>query len=532
MTKNSRVYLFDTTLRDGAQTQGVNFTQHDKVMIAAMLDELGLDYIEGGFPGANQTDDEFFANPPKLKNAGLVAFGMTRRAGVSADNDPGLRATLNAAVPHACIVAKSWDKQITKIMNIDPAENLAMIESSIKLLCTNKEEVMLDAEHFFDGFYSNPGYAQQVIETALNAGARWVVLCDTRGAMLPANIEEVIKTVGKNFDLSRIGIHAHNDSDCAVANSLTAVHHGVRQVQGTLNGLGERCGNANILSMMADLHFKMGMDIGAAKNNLSLMTKISRQLDETLARAPNPHLPFVGGNAFAHKGGLHGSAVMKDPESYEHINPESVGNERVVVMSDQSGKANLRWHLQKFNLTIKADEEEKLLAAIKNAEFKGLNFDGAEASVEIFLRRQLKTMDEFFSLTRCIISHGAIMTDKNDDGGSRVHATTEVKVGDKTTLKTAEAENNGPVYVLDKALRQALLEHFPHLEKVQLVDYKVRIIPPNKQYQSTGALTRVMIESSDGKNNWTTVGISPNIISASEIALTDAYRYYLLKHTG
>ncbi|MGI9461870.1 MAG: citramalate synthase [Alphaproteobacteria bacterium] len=516
-----RIYLFDTTLRDGAQTQSVNFTLHDKQVIAMMLDQLGIDYIEGGFPGANQTDSEFFEKPPSLKNSALVAFGITRRAGVSADNDPTLRATLNSHAPHVCIVAKSWDKQIETIMDIDIEENLKMIESSIKLLASKKKEVMLDAEHFFDGFLSNPDYACQVIDIALGAGARWVVLCDTRGAMIPATIEKIVSQVGKKFDLNHIGIHAHNDSDCAIANSLTAVALGVRQVQGTLNGLGERCGNANILSLMADLHFKMKLDIGIAKNNLHLMTKLSRQLDEILARAPNPHLPFVGSNAFAHKGGLHGSAVIKDPETYEHIEPESVGNERVVVMSDQAGKSNLRWHLQKFQLTPDSKEEDKLLTAIKDAEFKGFSFDGAEASVEIFLRRQLNKMNECFTLSNCHIDY------HSDANGQEARAEVEVAVENKK-IKT-QSSGNGPVNALDGALRASLLQHFPQLKNVELIDYKVRIIPPSKEYKSTAALTRVMIESTDGKNTWSTIGVSTNIITASEMALTDAYRYYLMK---
>ncbi|MDI9314121.1 MAG: citramalate synthase [Hydrotalea sp.] len=519
---DKRVYIFDTTLRDGAQTQGVNFTLHDKMLIAGMLDELAVDYIEGGFPGANPTDDELFAKPPVLKNSSLVAFGMTRRAGVSADNDPGLRATINSRAGHACLVAKSWDKQIEQLMGITLDENLAMIQSSIKLLLANKKsEIMLDAEHFFDGFLSNEEYAMRVIATALDAGARWVVLCDTRGAMLPHDIEKIISAVGKKFDLTKIGIHAHNDGDCAVANSLAAVRLGVRQVQGTLNGLGERCGNANILSLMADLHFKMKMDIGPAQHNLHLLTRVSRQLDELLARAPNPHLPFVGTNAFAHKGGLHGAAVMKDAASYEHISPESVGNERVMVMSDQSGKSNLRWHLQQLHLTLPSEEENLLLANIKDAEFNGLSFDGAEASLDIFIKRHLRQMNEFFSLSSCDINY------QNQDGESHTTASATISVDGKKIVK--EAVGNGPVNALDAAMRQALVEHFPQLAGVQLVDYKVRIIPPSQEYQGTAALTRVMIESTDGQKNWTTVGVSSNIIAASESALTDAYRYYLMK---
>lgn len=524
---NNRVYLFDTTLRDGAQTQGVNFTLHDKVTIAHLLDEWGIDYIEGGFPGANQTDDQLFDTPPTLKQARLTAFGMTRRSGVSADNDPGLRATLNSRAPAACLVAKSWDKQITDIMGISLDENLKMIAESVALLAKEKDEVMLDAEHFFDGFRSNPDYATACLTAALTAGARWVVLCDTRGGMLPHDIEYTLKNLDATLPRDKMGIHAHNDGDCAVANSLAAVRMGVRQVQGTLNGLGERCGNANILSLAADLHFKMNMDIGTAGKRLSLLTSLSHRLDELLARAPNPHLPFVGANAFAHKGGLHGAAVIKNAQSYEHIPPEAVGNERVVVMSDQSGRANLRWHLKKFGLTPTAEQETTLLKNIKDAEFHGLSFDGAEASLEMFLRRQLHMMDEFFTLTHCTINY---RSDINGAMKDTTEASAEVRVNDKKAM--AKAVGNGPVNALDGALRQSLLKHFSSLDKVQLIDYKVRIIPPNKEYKSTAALTRVMIESAAGDSNWTTVGVSPNIISASEMALTDAYRFYLMKQAN
>lgn len=568
-----RIYLFDTTLRDGAQTQGVNFSLHDKIAIAKNLDQLGLDYIEGGFPGANPLDDEFFQQSKhSFTNATLTAFGMTRRAGRSADNDTGLRASLNSGAKAVCLVAKFWDKQVTEILDIELEENARMIKDSLELIVANGMEAMLDAEHFFDGFLSNPKYVQQLMELALNAGARWLVFCDTRGGMIPDKISEILNQVKPNMDFNRAGIHAHNDTDCAVANSLAAVAMGVRQVQGTLNGLGERSGNANILSLMADLHFKLGLDIGAAKNSLHLLTTISHQLDERLAKAPNPHLPYVGANAFAHKGGLHGSAVAKNPESYEHIEPHWVGNSRVVVMSDQSGRANLRWHLNNLNITLQAHEEKTILESLKQAEYQGYSFDGANASFELFLCRQLpnrhQKFHEFFTIEKFQVIDESIHINQRNRPDFENQSTAEVTVSVNGHSIKKTAHGNGPVNALDSALRLALLAHFPELKNVSLIDYKVRIIPPSEQYQSTGAMTRVMIESaadaganiktlstsnstSDLSNNlhnntdakktcltkknswqtgWTTVGLSSNVIAASAMALGDAYRFYLWKN--
>ncbi|HVT53234.1 MAG TPA: citramalate synthase, partial [Dongiaceae bacterium] len=402
MTDDKRVYLFDTTLRDGAQTQGVDFSVGDKQALAVALDRLGMDYVEGGWPGANPTDDAFFSAPPLFKRGKFVAFGMTRRPGRSAANDPGLAALLNAKTKAVCMVGKSWDFHVDVALGISRAENVAMIAESVALATERTSEVMLDAEHFFDGYKANPAYALECAEAAYKSGARWVVLCDTNGGTLPHEIERIVGEVTRKIPGTNLGIHCHNDTENAVANSLAAVRAGVRQVQGTVNGLGERCGNANLVSLIPSLMLKTDFKTGLSAKDLTHLTHISRLLDERLNRAPNRGAAYVGESAFAHKGGLHVSAVEKDPRTYEHIEPTVVGNRRHIVVSDQSGRANIMARFREIGLEIDADDPKvaSLVETVKLREYDGYAYDGAEASFELLARRGLGHVPDYFKLAR------------------------------------------------------------------------------------------------------------------------------------
>jgi len=523
-----RVYLFDTTLRDGAQTQGVDFSVADKVAIAEALDRLGVDYVEGGWPGANPTDDAFFAQPPRFSHAKLVAFGMTRRPGRSADNDPGLASLTNSQASAICLVGKSWDYQVDVALGIPREENLAMIAESIAHAKARKGEAMYDAEHFFDGYKANPAYALSCLKAAYEAGARWIVLCDTNGGTLPHEVERIVGEVTRHIPGDRLGIHAHNDTENAVANSLAAVRAGVRQVQGTLNGLGERCGNANIISLIPNLMLKMGMETGIAREKLAELTGISRMLDERLNRTPNRHQPYVGKAAFAHKGGLHVSAIAKDPATYEHISPETVGNARMIVVSDQAGQANVAARLKEIGITIQDREVmRRLLDQLKQLEFEGYAYDGAEASFELLVRRTLGEVKEAFRLDRF-----RVMDDRRINAKGQMvtesEATVTLTVAGQSHMSVAMG--NGPVNALDIALRAALKEALPGLMDMHLLDYKVRILPPRHDTSGTDAVTRVIIESGDDTGErWSTVGVSPNIIDASYKALSDAYHYHIFR---
>lgn len=522
-----RVYIYDSTLRDGAQTQGIDFSVLDKQVIAQLLDKLGVDYIEGGWPGANPTDDQFYANLPELKHSVYTAFGMTRRANTGAGNDPGLNTLINVGTKGVCIVGKSWDHQIETALNIPLDENLKMIEESIAHLVKAKREAMFDCEHFFDGFKANPKYAMKVAETAYKAGARWVILCDTNGGTLPHEIEEIVSKVAKHIPGDHLGIHCHNDTDQGVANSLAAVRAGVRQVQGTINGVGERCGNANLTSIIPTLILKMGFKTGVSKENLKQLTHISRAVQERLNRAPNQYAPYVGSSAFAHKGGLHVSAVAKDPKSYEHVEPESVGNTRNILVSDQAGRSNILARLKLIGLSIDSKDPKvtALVDEVKQREAAGYAYDGADASFELLARRMLSQVPEFYSLQsfrvideRRYNAKGKLITQSE--------ATMKVKVQGKLSMTVAEG--NGPVNALDKALRKALAPKFKVLKDMYLVDYKVRIIPAI----GTDALTRVWIESADeAGNHWCTIGVSSNVIDASYNALADSIAYKLLQQS-
>ncbi|MBN2753132.1 MAG: citramalate synthase [Rhodospirillaceae bacterium] len=522
----NRVYLYDSTLRDGAQTQGVDFTAADKVAIASELDRLGIDYIEGGWPGANATDDQFFAAPPTLRHARLAAFGMTRRIGRSADNDPGFQALLTTQARVVTLVGKAWAHQVKVALSADTGENLKMVGDSVKAALKRVDEVLFDAEHFFDGFKEDPDYAVACLEEAYQAGARWMVLCDTNGGTLPHEIGEIVTAVTQRIPGDHLGIHCHNDTENAVANSLTAVLAGVRQVQGTLNGLGERCGNANLVSLIPTLLLKMGMETGVTEAGLRHLKTSSHMLDERLNRAPNRHAPYVGGSAFAHKGGLHASAVAKDPACYEHVDPETVGNMRRVVISDQSGRSNILARLAEAGIAVDPDDPRinTLLAEVKDKEADGLTFDGADASFELFARRYLGGVPEFFQ----VHSFRVIDERRYNAKGELIHvseATARILVNDVYSMEAGEG--HGPVNALDAALRKVLVPAFPELMRLALVDYKVRIMAPER---GTAAVTRVMIESTNTATGarWTTVGISEDIIDASFNALHDSIVYFLM----
>lgn len=528
MTKKPRVYLYDSTLRDGAQTSTVNFGVRDKIEIAKRLDELGIDYLEGGWPGANPTDDEFFANLPKLKNSRFTAFGMTRRSGVSASNDPGLNVLINSDTKSICIVGKTWDFHLKNALNVSEEENFAMIAESIAFIVKKKKEAMFDAEHFFDGYKANPKFALKSIKTAYEAGARWIVLCDTNGGSLPSEISKIVKEVTKYIPGENLGIHCHNDTGNAVANSLAAVEAGVRQVQGTINGLGERCGNANLISLIPTLMLKMGFDVGIKEENLKTLVKTSHFLDDLLNKERDKFAPYVGFYAFAHKGGLHVSAVAKNAKSYEHIEPEKVGNERQIMISDQAGRANIINRLKEIGLNpkdeIKFSQISDLVNKVKELEGKGYAYDAADASFEILAKKSLATVPNFFEL----VSFRVLDELKYNVKGKSItiaEATIKIKIGKKTILSVAEG--NGPVNALDKALRKALSKKYPAVKNIRLTDYKVRILTPS---DGTQAITRVQIESSDenGKK-WTTIGVSENIVDASFRALHDGITYKLMQ---
>lgn len=526
MADDNRVYLFDSTLRDGAQTQGVDFSVNDKLAIAQALDRLGVDYVEGGWPGANPTDDAFFGAPPAFNRARFVAFGMTRRPGRSAANDPGLNALLNAKTPAVCMVGKSWDFHVDVALGISRSENIDMIRESVAHAGKSVDEVMFDAEHFFDGYKANPQYALDCALAAYQAGARWIVLCDTNGGTLPHEVERIVGEVTAKIPGARLGIHCHNDTENAVANSLAAVRAGVRQIQGTLNGLGERCGNANLVSLIPSLMLKSNFKVGLTEQDLKQLTHVSRLLDERLNRAPNRSAAYVGESAFAHKGGLHVSAVEKDPRTYEHIEPELVGNRRHIVVSDQSGRANILARFREVGLDVEADDGKvaALVETVKLREYEGYAYDGAEASFELLARRALGSVPGYFRLARFRVMderrwnvRGELVTE------SEATVTIELKGEQLMTVATG----NGPVNALDTALRKALLPHYPELGDMRLVDFKVRILTPQA---GTEAITRVMIESADNAGErWSTVGVSPNIIDASYEALNDAITWKLLK---
>jgi len=544
-----RLYLFDTTLRDGAQTNGVDFTLQDKMTIAAMLDDLGIDYIEGGYPGANPTDTQFFSEKRKL-SAAFTAFGMTRRPGRSTSNDPGLAALLDAKADAICFVAKSWDYHVRVALQTTEEENLASIRDSVKAAKAKGREVLLDCEHFFDGYKANPTYAIACAKAAYESGARWVVLCDTNGGTLPHEVETIVADVVKQIPGDHVGIHAHNDTEQAVANSFAAIRAGARQIQGTLNGLGERCGNANLVSIIPTLKLKPDyadrFEIGVSEEKLKSLTQVSHALDELLNRAPNRHAPYVGESAFATKAGIHASAIVKELEgdlasaehvadndnrreptrakSYEHVAPESIGNRRKLLVSDQAGRANVLAELERIGIKVDKDDPRiaRLLEEVKAREAMGYAYESADASFDVLARRVMGKVPDFFTVERFDVN----VEHRINAKGERVavsSAVVKVKLGSETLISAGEG--NGPVNALDVALRKDLGKYQRYIEKLELTDYRVRILNAG-----TEAVTRVLIESQDENgDSWITVGVSPNIIDASFQALMDSIIYKLIK---
>ena len=527
--------LFDTTLRDGQQTQGVQFSTSDKHQIAAALDALGIDYIEGGWPGANPTDSAFFEDAPKTR-ATLTAFGMTKRAGISADNDDVLAAVLNANTPAVCLVGKTHDFHVRTALGISLEENTANIAASFAHLTASGREAIFDAEHFFDGYKSNPDYALQAIHAAHDAGARWVALCDTNGGTMPGDIGRITRAViDSGIPGSHVGIHTHNDTEQAVAGSLAAIDAGARQIQGTLNGLGERCGNANLTTLIPILLLKepyaSRFETGVSLEALADLTRTSRMLDDILNRVPLKQAAFVGGSAFAHKAGLHASAILKDPTTYEHVDPAVVGNARIIPMSNQAGQSNLRKRLVDMGLDVAPKDPAlaRILDQIKAREAEGYSYDVAQASFELLARSELGLLPEFFEVKRYRVTIER-RKNKHNRMVSLSEAVVVVKVDGQKMLSVSESmdENGtdrGPVNALSKALAKDLGRYQDYVEDIRLVDFKVRITQGG-----TEAVTRVIIDSEDGKGRrWSTVGVSANIVDASFEALLDAIRWKLVR---
>ena len=520
-----RLYLFDTTLRDGAQTSGVDFSVDDKIAVAKLLDELGVDYVEGGYPGANPTDTAFF-EAKRTHRAVFTAFGMTKRAGVSLSNDPGLRALLDAKADAICFVAKTWDYHVRVALGTTEEENLESIRQSVAAARAAGREVLLDAEHFFDGYKANPDYALASARTAYAAGARWVVLCDTNGGTLPEEVEAIVAEVAKAIPGDHLGIHAHNDTEQAVANSLAAVRAGARQIQGTLNGIGERCGNANLTSIIPTLMLKPAyaerFEIGVTAEGLAGLTHIARRFDELVNRAPDRQAPYVGASAFTTKAGIHASAIVKDPKTYEHVPPETVGNRRHLLVSDQAGKANVVAELARMGMSVERNDSrlDALLREVKEREAIGYSYEGAGASFELLARRMLGSVPDYFDVE----SFHVTVERRHNALGQLVsvsEAVVKVNVGGERLLTVAEG--NGPVNALDRALRKDLGVYRDAIADLELIDFKVRILNGG-----TGAVTRVLIESGDASgDSWFTVGVSENIVDASFEALYDSIIYKL-----
>ncbi len=513
------ITLYDTTLRDGTQREGLSLSVEDKLRIAARLDDLGIDYIEGGFPGSNPKDVEFFerARSLRLSHARITAFGATCRKDVPAERDAGLQALLDTGCEALCIFGKAWDVHVTETLQTSPEENLRMVRDSVAFLKATGRTVFFDAEHFFDGYLRNPDYALAVCEAAASAGADAVVLCDTNGGTLPHVVHRVCREVAGRVDVP-LGIHAHNDGGCAVANSLVAVDAGCVHVQGTMNGYGERAGNADLTAIIPGLVLKMGRPC-VTEDQLRLLTEVSHFVAETANVSPNPHQPYVGASAFAHKGGVHASAASRLPEAYEHIDPALVGNLARVVVSELAGRASLVMKAKEMGLELDPKDPTltRVLDAIKEKEHRGYTFEAADGSLEIMLRKATGTYEPFFRLEsfRCIM-------EKREDG--RVETEATIKVHCQGHRFIATAEGNGPVNALDRALRIAIGRFYPALDAVTLTDFKVRVLDEKK---GTAAVTRVLIESSDGEKSWGTVGVSENIIEASWEALVDSVEYGL-----
>jgi 2-isopropylmalate synthase len=505
------VQLFDSTLRDGTQSEGLSLSVEDKLKIARLLDGFGIHYIEGGYPGSNPKDVEFFqrAKSVTFRHAKLTAFGMTRKPGGRAESDPILAAMVAAETPAVAVVGKTWTLHVTKIVGTTLEENLAMVSDSVAFLKQKGREVVFDCEHFFDGFRADPDYALAVVKAASAAGADWIAMCDTNGGSLPGTITEVVVAV-KRAVPTPLGIHTHNDCDVAVANAFAGIEAGCTQVQGTMNGWGERCGNANLISVIAGLQLKMGRRC-VPEENLARLSELSRAVSEIANIRPRAHAPYVGHSAFAHKGGMHVAAVEKIPASYEHIVPERVGNRRHIVVSELSGRGNVRMRAGELGIDVQGNEK-RVLEHIKELESQGYQFEAAEGSFELLGRRSQPSYVAPFDVLDLVV-----ISERRRGNSMFAEATVKLKIGAEIVHEVAEGA--GPVHALDGAFHKALNPHFPSLREVRLADYKVRILDPDA---ATGAKTRVLIEAARGEERWSTIGVSQNIIEASATALADA----------
>ena len=520
------VHLYDTTLRDGAQHEGISLSVDDKMKITRKLDELGVGYIEGGWPGSNPKEREYFQRVRSLPlvNATIAAFGSTRRAGVAPDQDPNLQALLDSQAPVLTLVGKTWDLHVTRILETSLEENLAMISDSVAYLRSQGRRVFFDAEHFFDGYKADQDFALRCVEAAAEAGAEVVVLCDTNGGTLTGQLTEIVGQVKRAVGVD-LGIHTHNDCDVAVASALAAVDAGVVQVQGTINGYGERCGNANLLSVAANLKLKMNIPC-LTDEQLGRLTDVHRYVSEVANMPPQSAQPYVGNSAFVHKGGLHGSAVAKVADSYQHIRPVTVGNATRMLISELAGRGNIAYKVKELGLNIECTREQAvaLIEEIKRKESQGYQYEGAEASFELLVRRALEDTAAPFELVDYMI-----LVEQHRRPGEGAdplsEATVKVKVGSE--IRHTAAVGNGPVNALDGALRKALIQDFPSLAAVRLLDYKVRVVD---QGSGTGAAVRVLVESTDGNDTWQTMGASANIIEASWLAVVDSLEYWLRRH--
>jgi len=519
------VQIFDTTLRDGSQTAGINFSAEDKKRIANHLADFGIQWIEGGWPGASPKDDAFFelARSRNWKNSRLVAFGCTARPGNCAEEDAGLKKLIDSGADAACIFGKAWDLHVTKALGISADENLQLVHDSIAFLKTHFETVFFDAEHFFDGYNTNSDYAVKVLEAAHSAGADTLVLCDTNGGNIPYRIAEVVTAMLERFPDTAIGIHAHNDCELAVANSIAAVRVGATHVQGTINGIGERCGNANLVSIIPTLELKMGIHCGPAGEKLHELKSISDFVNEMANRLPWQHQPYVGQNAFTHKGGIHVSAIRKDRSLYEHIDPAVVGNEQLILVSDQAGRSNILSKMQQLEPEAGLDADDPVVAEavqrIKELEATGYAFEGADASFQLLLRRAMGRFKRHFEL----VGFRVFDEKRGHHQAPESEATVQVRVGERI-IHTA-ALGNGPVNAMDKALRAALTDVYPNLKPMRLSDFKVRVLSTK---EATEATVRVLVESTDGLTKWSTVGVSSDVLEASYRALNDAIEYKLM----
>lgn len=515
---SEQVFIYDTTLRDGAQTEGVTFSLSDKIKIALKLDELGIHYIEGGYPGSNPKDRQFFSaiKKEKLKTARIAAFGMTRKRESRVDRDPILTALLEAETQVVTVVGKTWDFHVTHVLKTSLDENLKMIEESVSFLKKHNREVLFDAEHFFDGYKKNPQYALKAVKAAEDGGADWIVLCDTNGGSLPSEVATIVKKTRQKIS-TRLGIHAHNDSEVAVANSLAAVEEGARQVQGTINGIGERCGNANLVSIIPNLQIKRGFRC-IPPEALERLRSASMFVYEIANITPVEQQPFVGDKAFVHKGGMHVHAVIAHPETYEHIRPEWVGNRRRVLVSELSGRSGILYKAEEMGIkNLQEDQLRKILDAVKEKENQGFQYEGAEGSLWLLMKRLLNDHQSFFRLEGF-----RLVVDKTKDGWPYAEATIKVEVNGQR--EHTAAEGDGPVNALDNALRKALEPYYPQIKDIHLTDFKVRVLDAK---EGTAAKVRVLIETRDRNQSWTTIGVSENIIEASWQALVDSIEFGL-----